>query len=40
MGIRDQAINIRFRDGTIYQATVTDPMGDYSFPEIFPFFFW
>ncbi|MFI4912161.1 MAG: hypothetical protein ACIAQZ_10895 [Sedimentisphaeraceae bacterium JB056] len=40
MGIRDQAINIRFRDGTIYQSTVTDPMGDYELTEVFPFFKW
>ncbi|WP_158247192.1 right-handed parallel beta-helix repeat-containing protein [Geothermobacter hydrogeniphilus] len=40
VGIMSQAVNIRFRDGTIYQATVTDPEGDYSLPEVFPFFKW
>lgn len=39
-GIRDQAVNIRFRDGTVYQATVTDPKGEYEFAEVFPFFKW
>ncbi len=39
-GITNQNINIRFRDGRIYQSTVTDPMGDYSFAEVFPFFKW
>ncbi|MHC4387065.1 MAG: SdrD B-like domain-containing protein, partial [Planctomycetota bacterium] len=39
-GIRDQAVNIRFRDGTIYQATATDPFGNYEFAEVFPFFKW
>jgi FtsP/CotA-like multicopper oxidase with cupredoxin domain len=40
MGIRNQAVNIRFRDGTIYQFTETDPMGNYEFAEVFPFFKW
>ncbi len=31
---------IRFRDGTIYQATVSDPGGEYEFGEVFPFFKW
>ena len=40
MGIRNQAVNIRFRDGSVYKATVTDPMGNYEFAEVFPFFKW
>ena len=40
MGISDQAINLRFADGSIYQSTPTDMMGEYSFAEVFPFFFW
>ncbi|MDD5010651.1 MAG: right-handed parallel beta-helix repeat-containing protein [Phycisphaerae bacterium] len=40
MGISNQNINIRFRDGTVYQAAPTDHMGDYSFSEVFPFFKW
>jgi len=39
-GIRDQNLNLRFRDGSIYQATPTDPNGYYEFPEVFPFFKW
>ena len=39
-GIPDQAMNLRFRDGTIYQATATNQLGKYSFPEVFPFFKW
>jgi parallel beta-helix repeat protein len=39
-GISNQNINIRFRDGSIYQTTPTDPFGDYEFPEVFPFFKW
>jgi FtsP/CotA-like multicopper oxidase with cupredoxin domain len=40
MGIPNQAVNIRFRNGSIYQGTVTDPSGNYSFAEVFPFFKW
>jgi hypothetical protein len=39
-GLPGQAVNLRFRDGTIYQATVTDINGDYAFEEVFPFFKW
>ncbi|MBE0576913.1 MAG: hypothetical protein IH613_13585 [Desulfuromonadales bacterium] len=39
-GLIDQAVNLRFRDGTIYQATVSDPAGDYELTEVFPFFKW
>lgn len=39
-GVFDQAVNLRYRDGTIYQATTTDLSGDYSFNEVFPFFHW
>ena len=39
-GVPDQNINLRFRDGTIYQATPTDPSGEYEFAEVFPFFNW
>lgn len=37
-GIHSQAINLRFRDGSIYQATVTDITGAYELAEVFPFF--
>ncbi|MEW6251351.1 MAG: hypothetical protein AB1716_11935 [Planctomycetota bacterium] len=40
VGIPEQALNLRFRDGTIYQGTVTDMDGSYNFPEVFPFFKW
>lgn len=40
VGIPEQNINIRFRDGSIYQAQPTDVSGEYSFTEVFPFFKW
>jgi large repetitive protein len=39
-GIFDQAINLRFRDGTIYQSFPTDLGGYVPFEEVFPFFHW
>ncbi|MFA5042793.1 MAG: SdrD B-like domain-containing protein [Kiritimatiellia bacterium] len=39
-GIIGQAINLRFRDGTMYQTRLTDGAGNYSFSEVFPFFKW
>lgn len=39
-GIADVAINLRFRDGTIYASKNTDPFGRYSLSEVFPFFKW
>ena len=39
-GIQEQAITLRFRDGSIYQGTGTDDNGYYSFSEVFPFFKW
>ncbi|MBA4388823.1 MAG: hypothetical protein C0404_12640 [Verrucomicrobia bacterium] len=40
VGIPMQAINLRFRDGTMYGSTATDENGDYRLKEIFPFFKW
>lgn len=40
MGIPEQTVNIRFRDGSLYQTTITDINGEYGFPEVFPFFKW
>ncbi|THJ25409.1 MAG: hypothetical protein CAF45_000935 [Nitrospira sp. CG24E] len=40
VGIRDQAVNLRFRDGSIYQSFPTDVDGFVPFDEIFPFFSW
>lgn len=39
-GIPNQAVNLRWRDGTVYQATLTDNTGDYALSEVFPFFKW
>ncbi len=36
----DQALNIRFRDGSIYQSLSTDDRGFKAFNEVFPFFAW
>jgi len=36
----EQAVNIRFRDGTLYQVMPTDGMGESPFEEVFPFFHW
>lgn len=40
VGIENQVVNIRFRDGSIYQSTVSDPSGEYGLTEVFPFFKW
>ncbi len=40
VGVAGQALNIRFRDGSIYQTAATDDAGAYEFPEVFPFFNW
>ncbi len=40
VGLKDQALNLRFRDGSIYQSLVTDANGDAHFREVFPFFNW
>lgn len=39
-GIPQSVVNIRFRDGSIYNSTVTDDEGNYEFAEVFPFFNW
>ena len=39
-GIPEQAVNLRWRDGTIYQSFPTDLEGFVPFDEIFPFFSW
>lgn len=36
----EQNVNLRFRDGTIYQAFPTDGEGVAPFDEVFPFFSW
>ena len=39
-GLANEVVNLRFRDGTMYSSTVSNPDGTYSFPELFPFFHW
>ena len=39
-GIENIPVNLRFRDGTIYQSAPTDKMGESPFNEVFPFFNW
>jgi len=39
-GIPEQAVNIRFRDGSIHMSAPTDGDGFVPFEEVFPFFFW
>ncbi|MBS1212943.1 MAG: hypothetical protein H6R26_1560, partial [Proteobacteria bacterium] len=33
-------LNLRWRDGTVYQTNVTDFEGAYAFDQVFPFFAW
>lgn len=40
MPMAEQNINLRFRDGTVYQAFPTDMEGFVPFDEVFPFFHW
>jgi len=40
MPMSDQAINIRWRDGTVNQSLPTDSEGYAPFDEVFPFFSW
>ena len=40
VGVPGQTINLRFRDGSIYQSLVTDSTGTANFTEVFPFFNW
>jgi len=39
-GIPEQNVNIRFRDGSIYQAQPTDVNGEWALEAVFPFFRW
>ncbi|MFA6901561.1 MAG: hypothetical protein WC236_00615 [Gallionellaceae bacterium] len=39
-GLPDQALNLRFRDGSIYQSNATNAQGEAEFTEVFPFFNW
>ncbi len=39
-GMPEQGVNLRHRDGTIYQSFPTDLGGTVPFDEVFPFFHW
>ncbi len=39
-GIPDAAVNLRWRDGTMYQSAPTDTEGFVPFDQVFPFFAW
>jgi hypothetical protein len=39
-GLPEQGINLRHRDGTVYQSFPTDLLGTVPFDEVFPFFHW
>jgi hypothetical protein len=39
-GAIDQAFNLRWRDGTVYQTNVSDTVGAFAFDQVFPFFSW
>jgi hypothetical protein len=36
----EQAFNLRWRDGTVYQSNVSDGVGAFAFDQVFPFFSW
>ena len=41
MGLINQVLNLRYRDGSMYQTTTSQPPdGHFSFDEVFPFFKW
>lgn len=40
VGLPDQTLNLRFRDGSIYQSITTNSQGEAKFTEVFPFFNW
>ena len=40
MGLPEQAVNVRWRDGTVNQSAPTDTEGFVPFDELFPFFHW
>ncbi|RPJ61449.1 MAG: hypothetical protein EHM23_06875 [Acidobacteria bacterium] len=39
-GLVNVPVNIRYRNGAVYQAQTTDINGEYEFAEVFPFFKW
>ena len=38
--VPEQAVNLRWRDGTLYQSVPTDGEGFVPFDQVFPFFSW
>ncbi|HAD03386.1 MAG: hypothetical protein A2091_00790 [Desulfuromonadales bacterium GWD2_61_12] len=40
IGLPEQVVNIRFRDGTLYQTQPTDVFGGFELSGVFPFFKW
>lgn len=40
MGADSTAVNLRFRNGTIYQSFAVDTEGEAPFDQVFPFFHW
>ncbi|MCF6252094.1 MAG: hypothetical protein L3J75_12600 [Methylococcaceae bacterium] len=40
LGADQSAVNLRFRDGRLYQAAAIDGFGEAPFAEVFPFFHW
>ncbi|HSL23642.1 MAG TPA: hypothetical protein VK886_19075 [Vicinamibacterales bacterium] len=40
VGIPEQAVNLRWRDGSMYMSSATDGSGFVPFEEVFPFFAW
>ena len=40
VAILEQAVNLRWRDGTVYQSIPTDGVGFVPFDQVFPFFSW
>ncbi len=40
LGVAEQAINLRFRDGSLYQSMPTDSEGFAPLDQVFPFFRW
>ncbi len=39
-GLPNKTVNLRFRDGRVYQTSPTDSSGEADFNEVFPFFHW
>ncbi len=39
-GLPNKTVNLRFRDGRVYQTSPTDGDGEADFNEVFPFFHW